>query len=86
MFYIYEALFKLKENIMKCINKTHKPYVIQFYSVSEELITELRSFIYLDKSQKLIKIEPINSSIYNTSWNIKTFIATESSYVERILH
>lgn len=49
IFFIYECLYKLKEQIMMSVNPEHKSYVITFFNQSEQLINELREFIYEER-------------------------------------
>ena len=49
VFFIYECLYKLKEQIMNSVMPEHKSYVVTFYNTSENMINELRQFIYEDK-------------------------------------
>ena len=86
VFFIYDCLYKLKENIMEHINIEHKSYVVQFYNQSDEIIKELRQFIYQENCDKLIKFDPIVDLVKSTDWNYKSYSASNSPYVDRLLH
>lgn len=86
VYFIYECLYKLKETIMKSVNSEHKSYVIQFFNTSEQLIKELRQFIYEENCRKIIKLDPIVELVKSCDWNLSGYSPFNSPYVERVLH
>ena len=86
VYFIYECLYKLKEQIMKSVNVEHKSYVVQFFNQSERLIKELRQFIYEENWAKIIKLDPIVELVKATDWNSDSYSSFNSPYVDRLLH
>lgn len=86
VFFIFECLYKLKEQIMKAVNVEHKSYVVQFFNQSESMINELRQFIYESNCSKIIKLDPIVELVKSTDWNTDSYSPFNSPYVERLLH
>ncbi len=88
IFFIYESIYLLKNDILSSTNKTHHPFIVQFFNQISEIILQLRTFVYEENSEKLIKMDPVNQQIISPSsqWKVTKFISTPSPYVERLIH